>query len=77
MRNSLLLVLGEFELMILEKNEEDIFMLEEMNYDDLKKIITKRTNPDLIIFKTSEKEIPIESKESQQILKALNEKVNN
>ena len=53
----IVIVLTSIVMLILEKGDNEMFMLDEINYDDIKKVIMKRSTPDLMTIKTPEKDL--------------------
>ncbi|ELP94039.1 hypothetical protein EIN_182960 [Entamoeba invadens IP1] len=70
------MVLTTIEMLILEKNESEVFMLDEVMYEDIKKVITKRSAPENITIKTEDKEFVFRVENNpQQFTKELAQKV--
>ncbi|EDR24922.1 hypothetical protein EDI_174280 [Entamoeba dispar SAW760] len=72
---SILVVLTSIELLILEKSETELFMVQEILYDDIKKVITKRSTPENITIKTEDEELIMKITDNhQQFIKDLTER---
>ncbi|EMH75803.1 hypothetical protein EHI8A_212460 [Entamoeba histolytica HM-1:IMSS-B] len=72
---NILVVLTSIELLILEKSENEVFMVQEILYDDIKKVITKRSTPENITIKTQDEELIMKITDNhQQFIKDLTER---
>ncbi|KAL7721708.1 Rhodanese domain-containing protein [Entamoeba marina] len=71
-----LVVLAPVELIVMEKNVDGMFMLVEVLYDDIKKVITKRSAPENITIKTVEEDLLlVVNTNTQQFTKELSQKI--